>query len=92
MRDVKKFFKDNIVSVVFALICVGAIIASQQTPFYLINAVVTRLSRYGILVFALIIPVTAGLGLNFGLVIGAMCAQAGSIGASRACLACWPPS
>ena len=55
MRDVKKFFKDNIVSVVFALICVGAIIASQQTPFYLINAVVTRLSRYGILVFALII-------------------------------------
>lgn len=79
MRDVKKFFKDNIVSVVFALICVGAIIASQQTPFYLINAVVTRLSRYGILVFALIIPVTAGLGLNFGLVIGAMCAQAGLI-------------
>jgi len=54
----------------------GAVIAAKITPLFLISEVVRRLSRNTFLVLALIIPVIAGLGLNFAIVLGAMAAQA----------------
>src|SRR5438477_8361845 len=38
-----------------------------------------RVGRNAVLVLALLIPILAGLGLNFGIVIGAMAGQAAAI-------------
>src|SRR5690554_5794918 len=63
----------------FALLCFAGIVAAQLNPRFLINEIITRLARNLFLVLSLIIPVIAGLGLNFGIVIGAMSGQAALI-------------
>lgn len=75
----KNMLHENIVTIVFAVMCVLGFIASGQTLAYVFSEVVTRLFRNFGLVFSLIIPVIAGIGLNFGIVLGAMAAQAGII-------------
>jgi simple sugar transport system permease protein len=52
---------------------------SDLSALFVANEVITRIIRNSLLVFALIIPVTAGMGLNFSIIIGAMAAQAGWI-------------
>ena len=63
----------------FALLCFAGIVAAELNPRFLINEIITRLARNLFLVLSLIIPVIAGLGLNFGIVIGAMSGQAALI-------------
>ena len=73
--DIRKYAVKNTVPVVFAVLClVGALIA-QADPLFLLSSVIIRLARNLLLVFSLIIPVVTGLGLNFGIVLGAMAAQ-----------------
>ena len=55
-----------------------ALVAGLNVTF-LFNEVITRLARNSLLVLSLLIPVTAGMGLNFGIVIGAMAGQAAAI-------------
>ena len=78
-EQMKRIVKENIVTLVFLVLCVGGFIASGQTFSYVLSEVATRLFRNFGLVFSLIIPVIAGIGLNFGIVLGAMAAQAGYI-------------
>lgn len=79
---VKKFIKnigiflfENKVMVAFALICLLAIVLSGSSIVFIVDGVMTRIARNTFTVLALIIPVIAGLGLNFGMVIGAVAAQ-----------------
>ncbi|MDL2258898.1 ABC transporter permease [Eubacteriales bacterium OttesenSCG-928-K08] len=65
----------NNVTVLFVLLCVGAFFASTYTLPSLFTELFTRLGRNTFLVLSLLIPVVAGLGLNFGIVIGAIAAQ-----------------
>jgi len=67
------------VPIFFALLCFIGIIAAGLSPRFLVNEIITRLARNSFLVLSLIIPVIAGLGLNFGIVIGAMSGQAALI-------------
>src|SRR5690554_6948763 len=67
------------VPICFALLCFVVIIAAGLSPRFLMNEIITRLARNSFLVLSLIIPVIAGLGLNFGIVIGAMSGQAALI-------------
>lgn len=67
------------VPIFFALLCLIGIIAAGLNPRFLVNEIITRLARNSFLVLSLIIPVIAGLGLNFGIVIGAMSGQAALI-------------
>lgn len=69
----------NLVPILFGILCLGAVIAAGIPLPFLLNEVVTRMARNLFLVLSLIIPVVAGMGLNFGIVIGAMCGQAGLI-------------
>ena len=48
---------------------------SGLTGSFVFNQVVTRFIRDGILVLSLIIPVVAGMGLNFAITVGAMAIQ-----------------
>lgn len=69
-----KLFENKVV-ILFILLCIGAIVASKQPLTFVASELFTRISRNTFLVLSLIIPVYAGLGLNFGIVIGAMAAQ-----------------
>ena len=63
------------VPLLFFFICIFAFWASGMTTVMFFNELSVRIGRDTFLVLSLLIPVIAGLGLNFGIVIGAMSAQ-----------------
>lgn len=63
----------------FTVLCLLTVFAADLPTDFVINELVVRLSRNLFLVMSLIIPVLAGMGLNFALVIGAMAGQIGII-------------
>lgn len=71
--------KFNPAPLFFAFLSLIAFYYSDMSAIFVTNEVITRIIRDALLVFALIIPVTAGMGLNFSIIIGAMAAQAGWI-------------
>ncbi|MEI6857687.1 ABC transporter permease [Psychrilyobacter sp.] len=75
----KKFLISNIVPIVILILIVMAIPLAGLSGGYLVQEMISRLSRNSFLVLSLIIPVVAGMGLNFGIVLGAMAGQLGLI-------------
>jgi simple sugar transport system permease protein len=67
------------VPLLFVLLCVFGIIAARITPEFLLRELLSRFARNAVLVLSLLIPILAGLGLNFGIVIGAMAGQIAAI-------------
>lgn len=65
----------NKVVLMFLILCIFGILTTGKPLNYTVSEVFTRFGRNTFLVLALIIPVLAGLGLNFGIVVGAMAAQ-----------------
>jgi simple sugar transport system permease protein len=74
-KKIKATLTDNIVVIIFVALCLICIQVAQMPMSFIINELVSRLSRNLFLVLSLIIPVLAGMGLNFGIVIGAMAGQ-----------------
>lgn len=74
-KKISDFLFKNKVVILFLLLCVGATAASKQSLTFVIPELFTRIARNAFIVLALIIPVITGLGLNFGIVVGAMAAQ-----------------
>ncbi|MCX7654534.1 MAG: ABC transporter permease [Fervidobacterium sp.] len=74
--NIKNILLNNIVPIAFFLLTLGAVLVARIPVLFLLSEIVRRLSRNTFLVLALIIPVIAGLGLNFAIVLGAMAAQA----------------
>ena len=75
IKKISDFLFKNKVVILFLLLCVGATAASKQPLTFVIPELFTRIARNAFIVLALIIPVITGLGLNFGIVVGAMAAQ-----------------
>ena len=72
-KKISTFILDNIVTLLFlGFVIFGFIVSDTFTPSSFANDVMGRFFRNGVLVLALIIPVMAGLGLNFGIVVGAL--------------------
>jgi len=71
----KDIFFENKVVILFAVICLFAFYHSGMSTVIFFNELFTRFGRNTFMVLALLIPVVAGLGLNFGIVLGAMAAQ-----------------
>ncbi|MEW6244066.1 MAG: ABC transporter permease [Bacillota bacterium] len=70
-----RFLIRNAVPILFTVLClVGSYYARLPLKF-LLNDIIVRMARNSFLVISLIIPVLAGLGLNFGIVLGAMAGQ-----------------
>ncbi len=67
--------QNNSVPVMFILICAVCIPISGFSPGYLVNEIMTRLSRNAFLILCLIFPIMAGMGLNFAMTLGAMAAE-----------------
>lgn len=70
---------DNAVPLIFIIISFVAIPLSGFTATYLIQELLVRIGRNSFLILSLLIPIMAGMGLNFGMVLGAMAGQIGLV-------------
>ncbi|MDR0539166.1 MAG: ABC transporter permease [Spirochaetaceae bacterium] len=75
----RRFCADNLVVVIFLTITAFAIPVSRLPASSIAQEIFTRIGRNSFLVFSLILPVMAGMGINFGMVLGAMAGQIGLI-------------
>lgn len=75
----KRIYVENAVTILFFVICAAEIALAKQPFAYVLGEISTRLFRNLILILALLVPVWAGMGLNFSIVLGAMAAQIGII-------------
>ena len=69
------FLQNNLVPLMFIIICAICIPLSDFSPSYLLNEIVTRMGRNIFLILSLLIPIMAGMGFNFGMTLGAMAGQ-----------------
>ncbi len=79
MKKVLNFLKNNSVPVMFVIICVVCIPISGFSPSFLLSEIITRIARNSFLILSLLIPIIAGMGLNFGMTLGAMAGEIGLI-------------
>lgn len=77
MKKHNKLFTVNeyTVPVMFIIICAIGIFFSKFSAQFLVSQVIIRFARNAFLVLSLLIPIVAGLGINFGMVLGAMAGQ-----------------
>ncbi len=73
--NMREFLRNNSVTIMFILLCAVFMGFSGYTPSYVLYELFGRLSRNLFIVLSLIIPIVAGMGINFALPIGAMAAQ-----------------
>ena len=73
--DFREILQKNAVTVMFVVLCLIGLVCSGQTVSYVMYELFGRLSRNSFIVLALIIPIIAGMGINFAITIGAMAAQ-----------------
>jgi simple sugar transport system permease protein len=71
----KEYIFSNMVTILFIILCLLGLNLSGQPLTLVLDEIVNRIARNLFIVLSLIIPVIAGMGLNFGIVIGAMAAQ-----------------
>ncbi len=74
-NKVLNIINDNKVVILFVILCIASIYASGNPLTFVADELFTRIGRNGFMVLALLIPVLAGMGLNFGITIGAVAAQ-----------------
>ncbi|MBF0468955.1 MAG: ABC transporter permease [Desulfamplus sp.] len=71
--------KVNVVPFFFLVLSAIGLWFSEMSITFVLNEVITRFIRDGVMVLALIIPITAGMGINFAITVGALCAQVAMI-------------
>ena len=80
--DFRAALRRSSVPLMFIIICAICIPLSGLSANMLANEIVTRMGRNAFLILSLLIPIMAGMGLNFGMTLGAMAGQIGLILAS----------
>lgn len=73
--EARAILRDNAVTIMFVALCVICLAFSGQTVPYVMYELFGRMSRNAFIVLALILPIVAGMGINFAITIGAMAAQ-----------------
>ena len=74
-KNWREFVRNNVVTIMFIVVCAVCMAFSGYKPNYVMYELFGRLSRNAFIVLALIIPIVAGMGINFAITIGAMAAQ-----------------
>ena len=74
-----KFISEYAVVIIFVVATVACIGPSRLSIPYIVQEIITRLGRNSFLVISLLLPIFAGMGLNFGMTLGAMAGQIGLI-------------
>lgn len=78
-RKMGRLLTGSAVPLMFLTISIIAIPFSGFSPTFLVNQIITRLVRNSFLVLSLLLPIMAGMGINFGMILGAMAGQIGLI-------------
>ena len=73
--DIGTVLRNNAVTIMFIVLCIVCLYFSGLTVPYVLYELFGRLSRNAFIVLALILPIVAGMGINFAVTIGAMAAQ-----------------
>lgn len=79
MEKAKKFILRNIVPLTFLILCIIGISVSNVSLSFIQSELYRRIIRNTIMILALIVPIIAGMGINFSIIIGAICAQVSTI-------------
>ena len=74
-KKLQQFVSNNSVPLMFVLICIICVPLSGLSAGYLINEIITRMGRNIFLILCLLVPIMAGMGLNFGMTLGAMAGE-----------------
>jgi len=74
-----KFLINYAVPIIFTILVAIAIPLSGLSGEYLARELMTRLARNSFIILSLLIPVMAGMGMNFSIVLGAMAGEIGLI-------------
>lgn len=77
--DIGTVLRNNAVTVMFVVLCIVCLYFSGLTVPYVLYELFGRLSRNAFIVLALILPIVAGMGINFAVTIGAMAAQVAAL-------------
>ncbi len=72
---IKNILQNNIVTILIIVLCTIGFAFSGQSINFVLSELMGRLTRNAFIVLALIIPIIAGMGINFAITIGAMGAQ-----------------
>ena len=76
-KTVKVHLEKYVVTYLFIALSILFIVTSGLDINYVASQLLLRLNRNAFIVLALIIPIIAGMGINFAITIGAMAAQIG---------------
>lgn len=76
-KTVKAHLEKYVVTYLFIALSILFIVTSGLDINYVASQLLLRLNRNAFIVLALIIPIIAGMGINFAITIGAMAAQIG---------------
>ncbi len=74
-KNIFVFISKYPVPIMFIIFLFFAVPKSGFSFKYLINELLTRLARNSFLVLSLLLPIMAGMGINFAMVLGAMAGQ-----------------
>lgn len=72
---IKSFFKEYFITILFFGISLAGFFLSGLSGKAVLSDLIERIGRNLFLVLALLIPVLAGMGINFALIVGAMVGQ-----------------
>ena len=78
-HKLSRLIATNIVPIIFIFISAVGIPLSGFSTTFLVQELLIRIGRNCFLILSLLIPIMAGMGLNFGMVLGAMAGQIGLI-------------
>lgn len=88
-KKIGKFISEYAVVIIFVVLTLASIKPSGLSLTYIVQELITRLGRNSFLVIALLLPIYAGMGLNFAMTLGAMAGQIGLIFAVDWSVAGW---
>lgn len=71
---IKKIMEEKVV-VLFAVVSIIGVFISGTSPAFILSELAGRFARNTFIALALIVPVVAGLGMNFGITVGGMAVQ-----------------
>lgn len=72
VQRISSCLKSNSTLLIFILLALFTSAASGETISSLVRDISSRFFRNILLILALILPITAGIGLNFGVTLGAI--------------------
>lgn len=76
---IKNKLRESAVPILFLIICTVGIAIAKPPVSYITGELSRRMVRNTFLVLSLIIPIYAGMGINFGIPLGAMAGQIGLV-------------